>query len=326
MRPSGSTRPSANDCLHLRKNLTGFRSDNRHAKPLSMWKVFALMLVAMSMIPAGDTAGKLMTQDHGASPLFVAWSRFVIGSLVALPLVRADTLRLIADWRIWLRALLLTGGITCIQIALQSAPLADVFAAFFIGPIFSYPLSVVLLGEQVTRLRSILMAVGFCGVLLVVRPSFDMSSGLLWASAAGLCYGAFLTASRWLAPLARPGSLLFTQLFLSAVMLTPFCVTQIPALTPTLAALTTASALFSMGGNFLLLFAYARAEAAQLAPFVYLQLASAVALGWLVFGDLPNAYTWIGLSLIIGAGVLSALLSRVRTGAQTPAAPRPSDS
>ncbi len=286
-----------------------------------MWKTFVLMFVAMSMIPAGDTAGKLMTQDFGTSPLFVAWSRFVLGSLIALPLLRPDTQRLLANWRIWLRAALLTGGITCIQTALQTAPLADVFAAFFIGPLFSYLLSVLLLGETVTRARSVLMGLGFLGVMLVVRPSFDMSPGLLWALAAGLFYGAFLTASRWLAPIARPTSLLFTQLFLAAVMMTPFCLNQIPPMTPTLAGLTAASAILSMGGNFLLLFAYARAEAAVLAPFVYLQLVSAVALGWLVFEDLPDAYTWLGLSLIIGAGIASALLSQIRT-----VAPRQSES
>ena len=280
-----------------------------------MWKVFVLMFVAMSMIPAGDTAGKLMTQAHGTSPLFVAWSRFVLGSLLTLPLLRPETLRLLTNWRIWLRAALLTGGITCIQTALQSAPLADVFAAFFIGPLFSYLLSVLLLGERVTRTRSALMGLGFLGVMLVVRPSFDMSPGLLWALAAGLFYGAFLTASRWLATIAHPTSLLFTQLFLAAVMMTPFCLDQIPPMTPTLAGLTAISAIFSMGGNFLLLFAYARAEAAVLAPFVYLQLASAVALGWLVFDDLPDAYTWLGLTLIIGAGLASALLSKIRTGA-----------
>lgn len=291
-----------------------------------MWKIFLLMFAAMSMIPAGDTAGKLMTQDFGTSPLFVAWSRFVLGSLLALPLLRPDTLRLLTNWRIWLRAALLTGGITCIQTALQTAPLADVFAAFFIGPLFSYLLSVLLLNETVTRARSALMGLGFLGVLLVVRPSFDMSPGLLWALAAGLFYGAFLTASRWVAPIARPTGLLFTQLFLAAVMMTPFCLTEIPPMSPTLAGLTATSAILSMGGNFLLLFAYARAEAAILAPFVYLQLVSAVALGWLVFGELPDTMTWLGLTLIIGAGLTSALLSQIRTGAPRQTAPQPSDS
>lgn len=268
------------------------------------------MFIAMSMIPAGDTAGKLLTTEFGASPYFVAWSRFAIGALVALPLVRPETLRLMKDWRIWLRALFLTGGISFIQTALSTAPLADVFAAFFIGPIFSYLLSVLFLRERVTPLRSALMGLGFCGVLLVVRPSLTMSPGLLWAVLAGLCYGAYLTSSRWLAPLGRPGSLLFTQLALSFVMLTPFCWNSIPPITAEMAGLTVISALFSMGGNFLLLFAYARAPASSLAPYIYFQLFAAVALGWLVFSDLPDAFTITGLILIIGAGIASASLNR----------------
>ncbi|MBO9478462.1 DMT family transporter [Shimia sp. R11_0] len=291
-----------------------------------MWKIFVLMFVAMSMIPAGDTAGKLLTQTHGASPLFVAWSRFALGGLLALPLMRADTLRLLTNWRIWLRALILTGGISSIQTALQTAPLADVFAAFFVGPIVSYVLSALLLGERVTLLRSLLMGVGFIGVLLVVRPGVDMSPGLLWAALAGLFYGCFLTASRWLADAGRPGSMIFTQLLISALLLTPFSLSHIPPMTLEMAGLTFASAAFSMGGNLLLLFAYARAEAAVLAPFVYLQLVSAVALGWLVFAQLPDNLTWLGLLLIIGAGIASAIAARLKTAAQSRSGPNGSRS
>ncbi|MEP2531355.1 DMT family transporter [Shimia sp.] len=275
-----------------------------------MWKLPALMFIAMSMIPAGDTAGKLLTSEYGASPLFVAWSRFLLGSLITLPFIRPDTLRILRDWRIWVRALLLAAGISFIQTALTQAPVADVFAAFFIGPIVSYGLSVLLLGERVTPLRTALMIVGFLGVVLVVRPGTNMGPGMGYAVLAGLFYGSFLTASRWLAPVARPTSLLFSQLFLSLIVMTPFCWHLIPPMTPTIAGLTVTSAIFSMGGNFLLLFAYARAPAATLAPFVYFQLVGAVILGWAVFNDLPDAYTWAGLALILSAGIISASLSR----------------
>ncbi len=292
-----------------------------------MWKLVALMFLAMSMIPAGDTAGKILTSEYGASPLFVAWSRFVLGSLIAVPLLRADTLRILRDWRIWLRALLLTCGIVSIQTALVAAPVADVFAAFFVGPIVSYALSILLLGERGSPQRSALMVLGFLGVLLVVRPGFDANAGLGFAVLAGVFYGAYLSASRWLAPLARPGSLLFSQLFISALLLTPFCWSSTTAdlllqQSPSgpFATLTLASAMFSMGGNFLLLFAYARAPAAQLAPYVYFQLLGAVALGWAVFGDLPDALTWLGLGLIVSAGLASATLSRrALRGASPPA-------
>lgn len=273
------------------------------------------MFLAMSLIPAGDAAGKLLTQDHAASPVFVAWSRFALGALLALPLVRTDTLRHLTDWRIWLRALLLVGGITSIQFALMRAPLADVFAAFFIGPIFSFALSALLLGERVTLPRAALMGLGFIGVLLVVRPSLGgdgpvLTTGRSFAVLAGLFYGAFLTASRWLSTAARPGNLLFTQLFLGAIALTPFGLALIPEINSEVATLTFASAAFSALGNLLLIYAYMRADASELAPYVYFQLASAVALGWLIFADFPDALTWAGLALIATAGLASARLAK----------------
>lgn len=283
--------------------------------PMTMKQAIFIMFIAMSMIPAGDTAGKLLTMSHGASPLFVAWSRFVIGTALALPFLRPDTLRLLRDWRIWLRALLLTGGITSIQTALQTVPVADVFAAFFVGPLLSYALSAVLLREAITPLRTALIALGFIGVLLVVRPGFAPDPGIGFALLAGCFYGAFLTASRWLSAVGRPTSLFFTQLALSALFLTPFAYASLPPLTPTVNALAFASAAFSAGGNLLLLYAYARAPASQLAPLVYFQLIAATALGWAVFSDLPDTWTLAGLALIIASGLASALLATRATKA-----------
>lgn len=275
-----------------------------------MGKAVIIMFIAMSMIPAGDTAAKLLTGSAQVSPLFVAWSRFTIGALAILPFVPGVTWALFANWRIWLRGLILAAGITSIQFALRSEPIADVFAAFFIGPIFSYILSVFFLRERVTWLRSALMALGFMGVLLVVRPGLGGSSGLFFAVFAGLCYGAFLTTTRWLSTLAPPVALVFTQLAISTVMLAPFGLAHLPAFTPSIAGLTLLSGLFSMLGNLLLLYAYRIAPATQLAPMVYFQLIAATGLGWAVFSDLPEILTWVGLVVVIGSGITSARLRR----------------
>ena len=58
------------------------------------------MFVAMSLIPAGDTAAKLLIGHYGASPFFVAWSRFLIGALAILPFAPTATWALFANWRI----------------------------------------------------------------------------------------------------------------------------------------------------------------------------------------------------------------------------------
>lgn len=273
-----------------------------------MTRAILIMFIAMSLIPVGDAAGKLLSSDLGVAPVFVAWSRFAIGLALVIGFAPRSAWALFGNWRIWVRAMFLSAGIFSIQTGLQTAPLADVFAAFFIGPIFSYVLAAVFLREPISTQRSVLIALGFLGVLLVVRPGISLEPGLLWAATAGLCFGTFLTMSRWLSDLGPPISLIFTQLAISAALLLPFGVMHVPILTGQIAALTFASGLCSMLGNLLLLYAYRIAPATKLAPLVYLQLIAAVALGWAVFGDLPELLTWVGLAAIIGAGLVSARL------------------
>ncbi|WP_316633835.1 DMT family transporter [Roseivivax sediminis] len=276
----------------------------------SPWRAVALMFVAMSCIPAGDTASKLLTSEHGLSPVFVAWARFAVGTLAVLPFVPAGTARLFSDWRVWGRGALMASGIVSIQVALSMAPIASVFAAFFVGPIVSYALSALVLREAVTPLRTALMAAGFAGVLLVIRPGVDMTPGLGFAFLAGLFYGCFLTASRALSGLAPARSLLLTQLVAGTVLLSPGLLLTPGDIGWTEALLLLASGLFSMAGNLLLLLAYRIGTGSGLAPLVYFQLIAATTLGWAVFGDLPDALTWAGLALIIAAGVASARAGR----------------
>nr|WP_224826346.1 DMT family transporter [Cognatishimia sp. MH4019] len=281
-----------------------------------MWKPVALMFVAMSFIPMGDTAGKLLVAQNSVAPIYVAWTRFVVGAVLVLPFIPAGTWPLLKDWRVWFRALLLTGGITSILTALQTEPIANVFGAFFIGPILSFFLSSWLLREPITRTQTLLLFLGFTGVLLVVKPGFGMTTGLAFAVLAGCFYGAFLTASKWLAQTARPRSLLFTQLAISAVVTLPFGLQALPPISAEIAALTFASGLCSMLGNLLLIVAYRMAPSTKLAPFVYFQLIAATSLGWLVFQDLPDTLTFVGLALLIGSGFAS--LIRKRTYPQFP--------
>jgi drug/metabolite transporter (DMT)-like permease len=272
-----------------------------------MQRAVFIMFIAMSLIPAGDTAGKLLSSQLSVAPLFVAWSRFVLGAVLVLPFMPAGTMRLLRNWRIWVRAAILACGISFMQKALQTTDIATVFAAFFIGPMFSFVLAAIFLKEHVTFMRSTLILLGFAGVLLVVRPG-GAETGVLWAVAAGLAYGTFLTMSRALSHLGVPLSLTFTQLLIAGILLTPFGVSQLPPATLTIAGLTFASALCSMLGNLLLLYAYRIAPATKLAPLVYFQLIAAVALGWAVFAELPDTYTWAGLAVIITAGLASAHL------------------
>jgi len=276
------------------------------------------MLLAMSFIPAGDTASKVLTSELGVAPIFVVWSRFVIGGLILLPFTWSAGLAVWRDWRVWFRSALIAAGISCITMALQKAPLADVFGAFFIGPMVSFVLSVWLLKERVRGVQILLVIVGFVGVLLIVRPGLEASSGLGWAVLAGCFYGSFLTASRWLAGSVALSGLMITQMVGPILLTTPFVIGDIPEMTPQIAKLTAISAVGSMLGNMLMLLAYRMQEATKLAPFVYFQLISAVLLGWAIFGDLPGVYVIAGMALIIAAGSASAVFQSRRPVATGP--------
>lgn len=278
----------------------------------AMARAALILMLGMSLIPLGDSAGKLLVEGRGVSPLFVAWSRFALGALLVLPFLgrRHFESPAFLDWRVWFRAALITGGIVSILTALRTEPLPNVFGAFFVGPIFSYVLSVVLLGEKVTLARTLLLLLGFGGVLLIVRPGFGMTPGLAFAVLAGLFYGSYLVASRWLAGVAAPRTLLFSQLLGGAVLLLPLGLAAWPTFGWAVAGLVLLSAAASMGGNLLLVLAYRLAPATRLAPFVYFQLVAATAYGWTIFGDWPDAITVAGLALLFVSGFGSIALRR----------------
>ena len=131
--------------------------------------VFALVAVATTAIVCGDTAGKLLTQA-GVQPLFVAWSRFALAAAVlAWPLgLRRANLRSLLDWRLILRAALIVGAIASILTALRTEPIANVFGAFFIGPIVAYVLSALLLGERLGSMQMAGAALVMVGLLINV--------------------------------------------------------------------------------------------------------------------------------------------------------------
>ena len=149
------------------------------------------------------------------------------------------------------------------------------------------------------------MVVGFGGVLLVVKPGFGMTPGLLFAVMAGLFYGAYLVTNRWLAGDMNPTALLLSQLVIGALVLAPFGVFLVPELDGQIMLLLALSAGASMLGNLLLLLAYQSAQATVLAPLVYFQLIAATLFGVLVFGDIPDGYAFLGMVLLIVSGVLS---------------------
>jgi drug/metabolite transporter (DMT)-like permease len=270
----------------------------------SLLRLAGVVFAAVTFVVIGDTAGKLLTA-RGVDPFFIAWTRFALAAAVLLPFSGLTLRELpnLRDWRVLVRGTFITIGICCILTALRTEPIANVFGAFFVGPIVSYVLATLFMGEKPSRSRSMLLALGFLGVLLVVKPGFGASTGMVFALAAGGCYGAYLAMTRTVAGLYRPRFLLMSQLIVGSILLTPFGLTvSFPDFGLPIVVFIIASALSSALGNFLLVVASKSAEASLVAPLVYSQLFSATVAGLLVFEELPDGYAMLGLMLIAISG------------------------
>ncbi len=278
---------------------------------MPLWVSLLTVVTAMFSIVAGDTAGKALG-TLGAHPFFVAWARFAMAALVLLPfsgLQRAELPQLF-DWRIVMRGALIAGVISSILTALRYAPMADVFGAFFIGPIISFILAALLLGERITPLRCVLLALGFTGVLLVVKPGIGGGPGMGFALLAGVFFGSFLVTTRWLAGSFRPRFLVISQLLTGSLLLAPLAfAVGAPAMTAWLWLLFAISAFGSALGNLLLAVASRHTPASVIAPLIYTQLLAATLLGWLAFGDWPDTLSLAGLAVILASGLWSLRLS-----------------
>ena len=305
-----------------------------------------LMVVGMILIPVGDSIAKWLLNTTPYSPQLIAWVRFFIGGLVVLPFAlqgsRFDWLEPVFLKKQLLRAILIVLTVVTIIKAVGMSPIADVFGAFFIGPILSVVLSSLLLRERATKLEWGSVVLGFMGVLLVVQPVFIMqligldvtpgidartslgvrpdtdlkytelqsggapvsTSGVYWALLAGIFYGSFLTATRWAAASGPPMVQVAVQFLLAGLLLTPFGLYDLAQHGFHEPLWLFANAVTSVLANLLSIMALARARPATLAPVVYMQVVAATIIGLFVFQESLSVLATLGISIIVLSGLL----------------------
>jgi drug/metabolite transporter (DMT)-like permease len=282
-------------------------------KSFSPFTLAALIMgIGIAGIPLGDTAGKLMFQHTDVDPVFIAWSRYGLGiALVWLVFAgRGFNFSVFRDWRLWLRSAFVTAAVVSILNSIQTEPLANAFAAFFIGPIFAYFGAALFLKEKITWFRTVTLIIAFLGVLIVVRPGISMSPGLVYALMGGLFYAAFLITTRWLSHVAAPRMLLLSNLAMGTAMLTPWGIASIPQIDFEMSGLILWSAAASAVGNMAIVLSSSLVDGSRIAPLIYMQLIYATLFGILVFGDFPDQWTLVGLAILVTSGFASFFAQR----------------
>ncbi len=220
----------------------------------------------------------------------------------------------------WMRGtlLLITSGMSFF--GLQLMPVAEFTALGMLTPVVVTMLAAWVLHEPVSRVRWALVCGGFVGALIVIRPG----SGVFgWAAIfpllMALCYGGFQVMTSRLASLERPYTTHFYTGFSGAMMVTPLLLLNAPeivvaarAASAMQIALVLAIGAFATVGHLCLIFAFGTAPMATLMPFIYVQIAWALATSWLVFRHVPDGWAWFGMAVIAACGAASAWLNTRR--------------
>ena len=275
--------------------------------PHALRAALPLILGAGLCFATLDATAKYLVQEH--TLFLVVWARYAGQMIVATPIAwqRAGP----GFWRTrhlkvqLLRSACLVVATLCFFGALRFLPLAEGTAISFLAPMFAVMLSGPLLGERPTRARWMSVVGGFVGILILVRPGsavFHPATGLLLAAALSNSVYQLLTRR---VPQDSPHTTLFFSGLVGATVLSlglPFV--EVPA------QATWRDGLFMLMlgllaglGHGLLIGAFLRAPASLVAPFTYVHMLWATFYGWLVFGQLPDGLSALGMAVIVASGV-----------------------
>jgi drug/metabolite transporter (DMT)-like permease len=279
-----------------------------------------------------DAVAKALSGEYPVHELLFFRSA-VAAPVLLLLLLRFATLRDLST-RYWplvvLRALILSSAYLAFILSVATLQLADGVAIYFTMPLIVAALAGPLLGERVPASRWIAIAVGFAGVLVMLKPGtsvFEPAGLLALWSAIGYAIGQLI--ARPLTAHVRPVVIVFWQnlIFLAVALALALVTPLIPSEGVTHPSLLFLLRPWKIGPVFdmflitslgvlsalaMILFteAYRLGEANFVAPFEYSAMLWAVIFGFLVWGDLPGPATAVGGAMVAGAGLFMLLAAR----------------
>jgi len=283
----------------------------------------ALIAVGYAVVACADASVKWALPQVGPAAAMI-W-RGVFGALAIALLARGASLRPVNRRLISARSLLHCGVTVVYYIAWAGGmPLASSYAIAAAAPLLMTLLAIPMLGEAVGWRRWTSTAVGFCGVLIMLRPG-----GALWGWPAAMLLAAvaLMALTRiWTRLLARTDSpatiafwLLLAHVPVGLLLLPVFPPPVLLPSAPVVAALVFLGCANGLA-HFLFARAFALAPVSVLAPFEYTTLVWGLVLGLAIWGEFPEVGTLLGAAIVIAAGLYNLHRERVRARAARRAA------
>lgn len=287
-------------------------------------KAILLMCLAVVLFSALDTAAKVLTTRLAMPVSQVVWVRFVVqfaGLLLIVPALGIMPARAMFTTNGLalqiVRSTLMVATTAFNFLALQTLRLDQTITIVFLAPLVVALLAGPFLGEWVGWRRALAIMVGFCGILIAVRPAtMGLDIGVIYALLAMLAYALFMLLTRHMAALDPPLVTLFYSMFVGTAALTPYALGHWVSPSDWLGWVLLASlGILGGTGHYLFLHAYRLAPASSVAPFLYTQILWMVAFGYVVFSDVPDVWTAAGAAIVVASGIY--LLHREQATART---------
>jgi drug/metabolite transporter (DMT)-like permease len=280
-----------------------------------------LMCAGVATFPFMNAAVKLLTAHYPAAQ--ITWARFtghlIVMLIVFLPRYRWTLLR---TRRLTVqigRSILMLASNLLFVMAIGTVPLATASAIGFTAPLIVTALSVPLLRESVGWRRWSAVLVGFAGALMVIRPGSGFTDpSVLLLLASSLAYALYQIATRWVGRYDNAATgIIFTALFGSLAMSLAMPFVFVMPLTLLDGLLFGCLGFLGGFGHYLVIRAFQFGAAAVIAPLGYVELVGTTVLGYLIFANFPDLWTWLGAGLIIASGIYIAWRERRRKVART---------
>ena len=204
--------------------------------------------------------------------------------------------------------------------ALKVMPIADAIAIFFVEPFILTLFGAVFLGESIGWRRLLACGIGFCGALIVIRPSlseFGLVALLPLLTAVSFALYMILTrrVARRMHPVALQGWTALAAFAIILPVLLMFNDSDVAVFDPVMPQGVVWIFLLGVGitasaSHLMISGALRYAPAATIAPLQYLEIVTASILGYLIFADLPDAQTLLGIAIIMASGIFVILRER----------------
>ncbi len=268
-----------------------------------------MMLLAGLAYIANDTLIKLASDHLPTGEIIFIRGSFGVAIMVGLVIATGAwrQLRWLGDRHVLARSISDMAATILYLVALFNMPIADISATYQIVPLMTTAAAAIFLGERVGWRRWIAIAMGFVGVINIMRAGGSGFDGFFLVALASMALIPLRDLVTRRLDAAAPTLLVVTGatvgVWLLGIVMT-FSETWVQPTVHDWTVLTIAGALLVSGHGFMVL-AMRHGAVAVVAPFRYAVVVYAILIGYFVWGDVPDAYMLTGTAIVVATGLYS---------------------